>query len=67
MKLNNGADDRSDEEREELREMGGVVFCGPCILPLPRKIHISPSDENLQAFASIFSGGVGITRQSPRH
>jgi hypothetical protein len=67
VKLNNGADDRSDEEREELREMGGVVFCGPCILPLPRKIHISPSDENLQAFASIFSGGVGITRQSPRH
>lgn len=67
VKLNNGADDRSDEEREELREMGGVVFCGPCILPLPRKIHISPSDENLQVFASIFSGGVGITRQSPRH
>uniref|UniRef100_A0A0D9V3R3 C2 domain-containing protein n=1 Tax=Leersia perrieri TaxID=77586 RepID=A0A0D9V3R3_9ORYZ len=64
---NNGADDGSDEEREESREMGGVVFCGPCVLPLPRKIHISPSDENLQAFASIFSGGVGIIKRSPRH
>ncbi|KAL5226441.1 hypothetical protein ABZP36_014706 [Zizania latifolia] len=64
---NNGADDGSGEEREESREMGGVMFCGPCFLPLPRKIHISPSDDNLPAFASIFSGGVSFTKQSPRH
>ncbi|KAG8077441.1 hypothetical protein GUJ93_ZPchr0007g4693 [Zizania palustris] len=67
-KLNNdGAHDGSDEERQEPREMDGVMFCGPCVLPLPRKIHISPSDENLQAFASIFSGAVGITKKNPRH
>ncbi|KAL5222410.1 hypothetical protein ABZP36_027123 [Zizania latifolia] len=68
VKLNNdGAHDGSDEERQESKEMGGVMFCGPCVLPLPRKIHISPSDENLQAFASIFSGAVGITKKNPRH
>lgn len=63
-------DDGSDEEgEEETREMGRVMFCGPCVLPFPRKIHISPSDENLQAFASFFSGGVGIAKRStsPRH
>ncbi|CAD6230531.1 unnamed protein product [Miscanthus lutarioriparius] len=60
VKTNNKvADDDSDEEgaEEDARGMGGVVFCGPCVLPLPRKIHTSPSDENLQAFANIFSGG----------
>uniref|UniRef100_J3L2J6 C2 domain-containing protein n=1 Tax=Oryza brachyantha TaxID=4533 RepID=J3L2J6_ORYBR len=68
VKLNNNrVDDGSDEEREVSRDTAGVVFCGPCVLPLPRKIHISPSDENLQSFARIFSGGVGITKQSPRH
>ncbi|WVZ69406.1 hypothetical protein U9M48_018195 [Paspalum notatum var. saurae] len=57
---NNAADDGSDEEagEEKVRGMGGVMFCGPCVLPFPRKIHTSPSDENLQAFANILSGGL---------
>ncbi|XP_072993107.1 BON1-associated protein 2 [Typha latifolia] len=36
------------EEVEEMRSDGGVVFCGPCLLPFPRRIHLSPSDQNLQ-------------------
>lgn len=68
---NKHGDDASDQdgEEEEMGYMGGVMFCGPCVLPFPRKIHTSSSDENLQAFAGIFSGGVGIARQSlsPRH
>jgi hypothetical protein len=69
VKTNNKvADDGSDVEgaEEDARGMGGVVFCGPCVLPLPRKIHTSPSDENLQAFANIISGGgLGHCRRSP--
>ncbi|KAM3331445.1 hypothetical protein ACQJBY_027435 [Aegilops geniculata] len=63
---NKREDDASDQEGEdENTYMGGVMFCGPCVLPFPRKIHTSPSDENLQAFAGIFSSGVGIARRSP--
>lgn len=64
---NKVADDASDEEgaEEDARGMGGVVFCGPCVLPLPRKIRTSPSDENLQAFANIFSGGLRHCRTDP--
>jgi hypothetical protein len=61
-------DDASDQDGEEdTGYMGGVMFCGPCVLPFPRKIHSSPSDENLQAFAGIFTGGVGMAKWSPRH
>lgn len=64
VKTNNKvADDGSDEE--EATGMDGVVFCGPCVLPFPRKIHTSPSDENLQAFANIFSGGLRHCRTEP--
>ncbi|KAF8718093.1 hypothetical protein HU200_025571 [Digitaria exilis] len=62
------ADDGSDEEgdEEEARGMGGMMFCGPCVLPFPtRKIHTSPSDENLQAFAGIFSAGLRQCRTEP--
>ncbi|KAL6845358.1 hypothetical protein ACP4OV_024853 [Aristida adscensionis] len=63
---NKGADDGSDEEgEEETRGMDGVMFCGPCLLPFPRKIHTSPSDENLQAFAGVFSGGLRHCRTEP--
>ncbi|XP_039779545.1 uncharacterized protein LOC120647015 isoform X2 [Panicum virgatum] len=64
---NKVADDGSDEEggEEEARGMGGVMFCGPCVLPYPRRIHTSPSDENLQAFARIFSGGLRHCRTEP--
>ncbi|XP_062179385.1 uncharacterized protein LOC133883984 [Phragmites australis] len=63
---NKGADDGSDDEgEEEARGMGGVIFCGPFVLPFPRKIHSSPSDENLQAFAGIFSGGLRHCRTEP--
>ncbi|OEL21737.1 hypothetical protein BAE44_0017243 [Dichanthelium oligosanthes] len=60
-------DDGSDEEgdEEEARGMGGVMFCGPCVLPFPRKIHTSPSDENLQSFAGIFSVGLRHCRTEP--
>ncbi|NP_001170657.1 hypothetical protein Zm00014a_026120 [Zea mays] len=58
-------DDGSDEAEEDARGMGGVVFCGPCVGPLPRKIRTSPSDENLQAFANIFSGGLRHCRTEP--
>jgi hypothetical protein len=65
---NKHEDDASDQENEEdTGYMGGVMFCGPCVLPFPRKIHSSPSDDNLQAFAGIFTGGVGMARPSPRH
>uniref|UniRef100_A0A0A9BC65 C2 domain-containing protein n=1 Tax=Arundo donax TaxID=35708 RepID=A0A0A9BC65_ARUDO len=63
---NKGADDGSDDEGdEEATGMGGVMFCGPCVLPFPRKIHSSPSDENLQAFAGIFSDGLRHCRTEP--
>ncbi|AQK97084.1 C2 domain containing protein [Zea mays] len=65
---NKVADDASDEEgaEEDARGMGGVVFCGPCVLPLyPRKIRTSPSDENLQAYANVFSGGLKHCRTEP--
>ncbi|CAL4921235.1 unnamed protein product [Urochloa decumbens] len=60
-------DDDSDEEgdEEEARGMGGMMFCGPCVLPFPRKIHSSPSDENLQAFAGIFASGLRHCRTEP--
>jgi hypothetical protein len=65
---NKHEDDASDQDGEEdTGYMGGVMFCGPCVLPFPRKIHSSPSDENLQAFAGIFTGGVGMAKWSPRH
>ncbi|GJN18177.1 hypothetical protein PR202_gb05311 [Eleusine coracana subsp. coracana] len=63
---NKWADDGSDEEGDEnTAGMGGMMFCGPCLLPLPRKIHTSPSDENLQAFAGIFTGGLRHCRTEP--
>ncbi|XP_062208521.1 uncharacterized protein LOC133910016 [Phragmites australis] len=64
---NKGADDGNDGEGEdeEARGMGGVMFCGPCVLPFPRKIHTSAADENLQAFAGIFSGGLRHCRTEP--
>jgi hypothetical protein len=68
MAVKPNVDDGSDEEgdEEEERGMGGTIFCGPCILPLPRKIHTSPSDENLQVFAAgIFSGGLRHCRTEP--
>ncbi|KAJ3695182.1 hypothetical protein LUZ60_000559 [Juncus effusus] len=39
-------DEEEEEEREDL--VRGVVFCGPCLLRVPRKIHLSPSDENFK-------------------
>ncbi|CAN6307696.1 unnamed protein product [Urochloa humidicola] len=60
----NGSDEEGDEE--EGRGMGGMMFCGPCVLPFPRKIHSSPSDENLQlAFAGIFTSGLRHCRTEP--
>lgn len=64
VRTNSSASDEEGSE-EEARGIGGVVFCGPCVLPLPRKIRTSPSDENFQAFANIFSGGLRHCRTEP--
>ncbi|XP_010914471.1 uncharacterized protein [Elaeis guineensis] len=44
----NGGKGSADCEDEEERSDGGVVLCGPCFLGLPRRIHLSPSDQNLK-------------------
>ncbi|KAG1346495.1 hypothetical protein COCNU_06G003240 [Cocos nucifera] len=41
----NGGKGSSDGGDEEERSDGGVVLCGPCFLGLPRRIHLSPSDQ----------------------
>lgn len=47
-----GTKEASEEEEAAAEERGGsdggVVFCGPCFMPFPRRIHLSPSDQNLQ-------------------
>ncbi|TVU35698.1 hypothetical protein EJB05_17599, partial [Eragrostis curvula] len=60
-----GSDDEGDENTAGMMGGMGMMFCGPCLLPLPRKIHTSPSDENLQAFAGIFTGSLRHCRTEP--
>lgn len=40
-----GSSDGGDEEE---RSDGGVMLCGPFFLGIPRRIHLSPSDQNLK-------------------
>jgi hypothetical protein len=58
-----GSDDEGDENTAGMG--GGVMFCGPCLLPFPRKIRTVPSDENLQAFTGIFTGRLRHCRTDP--